>query len=72
MLRGITKFRCPSCGHIFDAFDIEDNATAGTVPVPCPRCGAKSYPQDLFFLGTIDPAPNIIGLLRSIVGKKSR
>lgn len=42
MFRGFTKFRCPNCGHIFEAPDIEDNATARTMPHPCPRCGAKS------------------------------
>ena len=44
MLRGFTKFRCPDCGHIFEAPDLEDNATVRTMPQPCPRCGAKSYP----------------------------
>ena len=44
MLRGLTKFRCPDCGHIFEAPDLEDNATARTMPMPCPRCGTKSNP----------------------------
>ena len=44
MLRGTTLFRCPNCGHVFKALDIEDNATARTTPMPCPRCGAKSSP----------------------------
>ena len=44
MLRGTTLFRCPNCGHVFKAFDIEDNATARSTPMPCPRCGAKSSP----------------------------
>ena len=46
MLRGTTKFRCPDCGHIFEAPDLEDNATARTMPMPCPRCGAKSDPSN--------------------------
>jgi len=44
MLRGTTLFRCPNCGHVFKALDIEDNATAYSMPMPCPRCGAKSFP----------------------------
>lgn len=44
MLRGTTLFRCPNCGHVFKALDIEDNATVYSMPMPCPRCGAKSFP----------------------------
>ncbi len=44
MLRGLTKFRCPDCGHTFEAPDLEDNATVRTMPMSCPRCGAKSNP----------------------------
>ncbi len=44
MLRGTTLFRCPNCGHVFKALDIEDNATVYSMPMPCPRCGAKSSP----------------------------
>ena len=44
MLRGTTLFRCPNCGHVFKALDFEDNATARSTPMPCPRCGAKSSP----------------------------
>ena len=63
MLRGITLFRCPNCGHVFKAFDIEDNATARSTPMPCPRCGAKSYPRGLY--GTyIDSTLDIIGCIR--------
>ena len=47
MLRGLTKFRCPDCGHIFEAPDLEDNATARTMPMPCPRCGVVSRPKGL-------------------------
>lgn len=39
MLRGFTKMRCPHCGHIFIAADIEDNATIRSMPVHCPECG---------------------------------
>ena len=71
MLRGTTLFRCPNCGHVFKALDIEDNATARTAPMPCPRCGAKSSPVGLF--GTyMDPAPSITDLIRFIIGGKSK
>lgn len=71
MLRGTTLFRCPNCGHVFKALDIEDNATASTLPQPCPRCGAKSYPRGLF--GTsMDTASDIIGRIRSIMGGKNK
>ena len=71
MLRGTTLFRCPNCGHVFKAFDIEDSATARSTPRPCPRCGAKGYPQGLF--GTsMDTASDIIGRIRSIMGGKNK
>ena len=71
MLRGTTLFRFPNCGHVFKALDIEDNATARSTPMPCPRCGAKSSPVGLF--GTyMDPAPSIIDLIRFIIGGKSK
>ena len=41
MLRGAKRVTCPYCGHGFVAFDIEDNATAKSVAVHCPRCGAE-------------------------------
>lgn len=44
MLRGTTLFRCPNCGHVFKALDLEDNATVYSMPMPCPKCGAKSFP----------------------------
>lgn len=50
MLRGFTKFRCPNCGHTFEAPDIEDNATVRTTPMPCPRCGAKSNPSGSLYM----------------------
>lgn len=39
MLRGFMTVRCPHCGHIFMAADIEDNATVRSMPVHCPECG---------------------------------
>lgn len=39
MIRGFKKVRCPHCGHIFLAADIEDNATVAGMPVHCPKCG---------------------------------
>lgn len=45
MLRGKTKFKCDACGNVFESFDIEDNATAGTMPVRCPKCGAQCLPK---------------------------
>ena len=41
MLRGIQKVRCPHCGHAFMASDVEDNATAKSMPVHCPKCGQE-------------------------------
>ena len=76
MLRGFTKFRCPNCGHIFEAPDIEDSATVRTMPQPCPRCGAKSYPEKflryLYLHSLTDPAPSIIDLIRFIIGGKGK
>lgn len=45
MLRGKTTFKCEACGNEFEGFDIEDNATAGTMPMRCPECGAKCLPK---------------------------
>ena len=76
MLRGTTLFRCPNCGHVFKALDLEDNATVRTMPQPCPRCGAKSYPKKflryLYLHSLTDPAPSIIDLSRFIIGGKSK
>lgn len=46
MLRGKTKFKCDACGNVFESFDIEDNATAGTMPMRCPKCGAQCLPNE--------------------------
>ncbi len=45
MLRGKTTFKCDACGNVFESLDIEDNATAGTMPMRCPKCGAKCLPK---------------------------
>lgn len=50
MVRGKTWFRCSCCGHVFEALDIEDNATVFSMPMTCPKCGGKGYaigPQGL-------------------------
>lgn len=41
MLRGFKKVRCPHCGHVFIMADIEDNATAESMPVHCTKCGQE-------------------------------
>ena len=43
MVRGKTWFRCACCGHVFEAWDIEDNATVFSMPMTCPKCGGKGY-----------------------------
>ena len=43
MVRGKTWFRCSCCGHVFEAWDIEDNATVFSMPMTCPKCGGKGY-----------------------------
>ena len=45
MLRGTTTFKCDACGHVFEGLDIEDKATAGTMPMRCPKCGAQCLPK---------------------------
>ena len=42
MVRGKTWFKCPCCGRVFEALDIELAATVETMPMPCPDCGTKS------------------------------
>lgn len=42
MVRGTTYFKCPHCGKVFKAPDIEHNGTIYTMPQPCPVCGTKS------------------------------
>lgn len=38
MYRGLTNFRCVSCGHIFTSHNIEYNMRALSVPQRCPQC----------------------------------
>ena len=40
MIRKIKIITCKKCGHTFLAFDIEDNATAGSMTIRCPHCGS--------------------------------
>ena len=42
MLRGTATFVCKDCGHKFEAFDIEDNATVESMPMQCPKCGSRN------------------------------
>lgn len=44
MIRGFKKVRCPHCGHLFMAADIEDNATVKSMDVHCPKCGSLVNP----------------------------
>ena len=49
MIRGKTKFKCDACGHVFEALDIEWQATAYSQPMPCPKCGSRhTMPNSLF------------------------
>ena len=46
MLRGFVTTKCPYCGHIFRAPDIEYNATVLSMPVRCRNCGNTFSPRD--------------------------
>ena len=49
MLRGKRNFKCDDCGHVFEALDIEWQATAYSQPVSCPQCGSRhTMPKSLF------------------------
>ena len=53
MIRGKKKFKCDDCGHVFEALDIEWQATAYSTPMPCPKCGSHhTMPKSL--LGFVD------------------
>lgn len=54
MVRGTTYFKCPKCGKVFKAPDVELAATVYTMPQPCPVCGTKS------------PRVGIIGFIQSL------
>ena len=45
MLRGEPKCKCDDCGNLFEELDDEDNATAGTIPMHCPKCGTQGMPK---------------------------
>lgn len=45
MVRRYVQVTCPSCGHTFMAFDVEDNGTATSVPVTCPKCKTRFSPR---------------------------
>ena len=48
MLRGVTTFKCDDCGHVFEALDIEWQATVYSQPMPCPNCGSRhTMPKSL-------------------------
>ena len=53
MVRGTTTFKCEACGNVFEGLDIEDNATAGTMPVRCPKCGAHCLPKRVGWLSRL-------------------
>ena len=49
MIRGKKKFKCDDCGHVFEALDIEWQATVYSTPMPCPKCGSRhTMPKSLF------------------------
>lgn len=52
MVRGKTWFRCTCCGRVFEAWDIEDNATVFSMPMTCPRCGGKGVA--IHYYGLLD------------------
>ena len=41
MIRGMTLFICTECKKVFLAPDVEYNAMALSVPMPCKRCGSR-------------------------------
>ena len=53
MLRGTTFFHCQTCGNVFEGMDIEDRMTAGTMPQPCPKCGAQCLPKKGGLIGRL-------------------
>ena len=49
MIRGMKQFKCDDCGHVFEALDIEWQATAYSTPMPCPKWGSRhTMPKSLF------------------------
>jgi NAD-dependent SIR2 family protein deacetylase len=49
MLRGFIKVKCPHCGSVFIAPDMEDNATVHSAPIHCPECGMDLRPDRALF-----------------------
>lgn len=47
MLRRFVTTKCPYCGHIFTAPDIEDKATVLSMPVRCRSCGNTFRPSEM-------------------------
>ncbi|CCZ45115.1 unknown [Bacteroides sp. CAG:545] len=47
MLRRFVTTKCPYCGHVFQAPDIEDNATVLSMPVRCRNCGNYFRPSEM-------------------------
>ena len=69
MLRDIKKVRCPHCGHVFWAPNIEDHATVKAMDVHCPKCGALVKPEGLFLriLSVAEDLPKAAGKLTLVV-----
>ena len=52
MIRGYINFRCDNCNNTFRALDIEYEATAMSVPMPCPNCNSRhTYIPSLSIFG---------------------
>ena len=50
MIRGKKKFKCDDCGHVFEALEIEWQATVYSQPMPCPKCGSRhTMPKSLLY-----------------------
>ncbi len=46
MLRGTTTFVCDECGHKFEGFEMEWNASVFPAPQRCQDCGSMHpYPR---------------------------
>ena len=60
MLRGTTLFICTECKKVFLAPDVEYNAMALSVPMPCERCGSmRTLPMKLdYFVLSDELNPN--------------
>ena len=63
MLRGFIKVKCPHCGRVFIAPDMEDNAAVHSAPIHCPWCGMVFRPDKALF-------SVLARLLKSLPGQK--